>query len=64
MKARWEGQREKDRESQVNSVLSVEPHLDIDLLTLKSEPELKPRDGYLTDSGTHPDAPEMKYGFF
>ena len=42
-----EGQRE--RESQADSMLSVKPSAGLNLMTLRSQPELKPRLGRLTD---------------
>lgn len=46
-----EGQRRKEREieSETHSVLSVKPDTDLDLNTVKSQPELQPRVGCLTD---------------
>ena len=44
-----EGQRKRERESQADSILSMEPNIVLDLTTLKSQPELKPRVGHLTN---------------
>jgi len=44
-----EGKREREGESQANSVLSTEPSVGLNLMTLGSRPELKPRVGCLTD---------------
>jgi len=38
----WEGQREREREFQADSMLSMEPDMGLDLTTLRSRPELKP----------------------
>ena len=47
-----EGQREKKTESQADSMLSVEPHVGLDLITLRSLPEPKPWVRHLTDCAT------------
>ena len=44
-----EGQKEREKETQAASVLSMEPD---DLRTLRSRPKLKPRDGHLTNCAT------------
>jgi len=44
-----EGKKERERESQAYSVLSAEPHVALDLMTLRSQPEPKSREGRLTD---------------
>jgi len=41
----WEGQKESERESQVDSALSTEPRVELNLRTLRSRPEPKPRVG-------------------
>ena len=38
-----EEQREREKESQADSPLSMEPHAGLDLTTLRSHPEWKPR---------------------
>ena len=43
--------RERERESQADSALSTEPDLGLNLMTLRSQSELKPRVGCSTDSG-------------
>lgn len=43
-----EGQRKKERKSQADSALSVEPHAGLSLTTLRSCPEQKPRVGCIT----------------
>lgn len=47
--ASWEGQREKGRESQADSMPSTEPNAELDLTTLRSGPEPKSRVRRLTD---------------
>jgi len=50
-----EGQGEKERESQADSALGAEPTVGLSLTTLRSQPELKPRVGRLTDGAIqHP----------
>lgn len=41
--------RESEGESQADSVWSTEPYVGLDLMTLRSGPGLKPRDGPSTD---------------
>ena len=48
----WEEQRERERESQANSEMSIEPDLGLGITNLRSWPELKPRVGCLTDWAT------------
>ena len=43
---------ERERESQADSLLSLEPQAGLDPRTLRSRPEPKSRVGYLTDSAT------------
>ena len=47
-----EGQREREREIQADSMLSAEPDMGLDLKTLRSGPELKSRVGHLTHWAT------------
>ena len=49
---RAKGQRERERESQVDCALSTEPGLELDLMTLRSRPGPKPRVGCLMDCTT------------
>jgi len=49
-----EGQRERERETLADSVLSAEPGMGLDLGILRSGPELKPRVRHLTDFATQP----------
>ena len=44
-----EGQRDRERETAADPVLSVEVNVGLDLKTLRSRPELNPRVGGLTD---------------
>ena len=48
-----EGQKEKERDSQTVSALSTEPHARLNLMTLRSQPELKAR---VLASLWHPEA--------
>ena len=43
---------QRERESQVNSLLSTEHDMGLDLMTLRSGPELKLRVGHLTNRAT------------
>ena len=43
-----EGQRKREGDSQADSTLSLESSAEFDLMTLRSQLELKPRDGGLT----------------
>lgn len=43
----WEEQRERGRESQADSEMSMDPSAGLDLTTLRSRPEPKPRVIYL-----------------
>ena len=47
-----EGQREKERESQADSTLSMEPDVGLDLTTLRSGPEPRTSSGLLTSCAT------------
>ena len=38
-----ERQRERERESEADSMLSTEPDIGLNVMTLRSQPELKPR---------------------
>ena len=43
------GDGERERESQADSMLGAEPHVGLNLVTLRSRPKLKPRVRCLTD---------------
>ena len=49
---RSEGQKEREREMQADSRLSAELHFGLDLMTLRSKAELKPRVGHSTSYAT------------
>ena len=53
----WDRQRE--RESQADSALSMEPDLGLNLMTLRSWPELKSR-GWCLTRVSHPGAPPLR----
>ena len=61
-----EGEEEKERWSQADSVLSAEPDVGLDLVTLRSPPELKPRVRHLTNCTTQvpPKTALLKKNFF
>ena len=48
----WEGQEEREKEPEADSTLTMEPNTGLDLMTLKSWPELKPRVRSLTNCAT------------
>ena len=48
----WGGGRGRGRESQANSTLNAEPDMELDLTTLRSQPEAKPRVRGLTHCTT------------
>ena len=48
----WKEQKERERDSQADSMLSAEPDPGLDLMTLRSWPKLKPRVRYLTNCTT------------
>ena len=48
----WEGQSEKERQSQAHSTRSMEPNTGLNLLTLSLRPKLKPRIDHLTNCAT------------
>ena len=54
-----EGQRERERESEADFILSAEPNVGLDLMTLRSPPEWKPRVGCLTNCAT-----QVPQGYF
>ena len=54
-----EGQRERETESQADSLLSTEPATGLDPTTLRSWPEPKSRVSHLTDWGTQAPLPHM-----
>ena len=50
---KWkEGQRERETESQADSVLSLEPSVGLNPRSLRSRPELKSKVGHLTEQIT------------
>ena len=51
------GREKRERESQADSVLSTEPDAGLDLISLRSQPELKPRVGQST---APPKCPKQK----
>ena len=54
--------RGRGRESQVDLTLSMEPDMGLDFMTLRSQPESKPRVGCLTDYTTqYPRTKLLKY---
>ena len=53
-----EGQRERERESQVDSLLSMEPNAGFELTTLRSLPELETK-GLMLNRLSHPGAPDF-----
>jgi len=59
----WEGG-EGERESQTDALLSMEPNVGLDLMTLRSWPELKSKVRHLTNRLSHPGAPQSIYLFF
>lgn len=48
-KLEQERQREREKDSQADSMLSTELETGLDFMTLRSQPEPKPRVGRLTD---------------
>lgn len=44
-RAQWEGQMERERKSQADSILSVEPNVGLDLKIKRLQFDLKPRVG-------------------
>ena len=46
------GEEREERESQADSLLNAEPDAGLELTTLRSRPELKPRVGHLMDRAT------------
>ena len=42
-------EREREREPQVDSMLGIEPNTGLNLMTMRSLPEPKPKVGHVTD---------------
>ena len=59
---KWRSKGEKERETQADSALSTEPNSGLNLRTLRSQPELKPRVRCLTNSATQ--VPSKQFEFF
>ena len=49
----WEEQKERERESEADSVLSIERPMGLSLMTQRSPPELNPRVRCPTDCATY-----------